>query len=280
MIHTAKQLKDKVRNISHSNSEVAQALIRHFYMERFLERVSKSKYRDNFILKGGMLVASIIGANLRSTMDIDSSIRALPLNENDAKRIIEEICGIDIEDGVTFSVSAIKTIMEDFDYPGIRIVIEAKMERMIQRFKIDLSTDDVITPKAIEYDYKLMFEERTIPVMTYSLETLLSEKIQTVLSRGLSNTRMRDYYDIYKILKVEEVRLESCAIKKAFVATCKKRKTVFETEETIGLLKKIENDLDMEEMWNKFRDANYFVGELEWKEVLKYDKDWIIKKLF
>lgn len=132
MIHTSKQLKDKVRNISYGDSNRAKMLIRNFAMERFLERVSLSKYRDNFILKGGMLVASMIGVDLRATMDIDTTVKALPLNEQDARRFVEEICNISLEDGFSFSIKSTKEIMEEFDYPGIRMMIEAKLERMRQ----------------------------------------------------------------------------------------------------------------------------------------------------
>ena len=156
MIHTAKQLKDKVKNMSGGNSEVAQALIRTYFMERFLERVSVSEYRNNFILKGGMLVASIVGVDMRATMDIDTTVKALPLNEKDARAIIERIGELQLEDGVKFKITSVKEIMEEFDYPGIRMMIEANLERMRQPFKIDISTDDAITPGAVEYKYKLV----------------------------------------------------------------------------------------------------------------------------
>ena len=135
MIHTAKQLKDKVKNMSGGNSEVAQALIRTYFMERFLERVSVSEYRNNFILKGGMLVASIVGVDMRATMDIDTTVKALPLNEKDARAVIERIGELQLEDGITFKIKSVKEIMEDFDYPGIRMMIEANLERMRQPFK-------------------------------------------------------------------------------------------------------------------------------------------------
>lgn len=130
MIHTAKQLKDKVKNMSGGNSEVAQALIRTYFMERFLERVSVSEYRNNFILKGGMLVASIVGVDMRATMDIDTTVKALPLNEKDARAIIERIGELQLEDGVKFKITLVKEIMEEFDYPGIRMMIEANLERI------------------------------------------------------------------------------------------------------------------------------------------------------
>ena len=165
MIHTSKQLKDKVRNISKGDNEVAKTLIRIFMMERFLERVSLSKYKNNFILKGGMLVASIVGVDMRATMDIDTTVKALPLNEVDAERIVTEICEIPLGDGVNFKITSVTNIMTDFEYPGIRMMLETTLERMRQPIKLDISTDDVITPAAVEYKYKLMFEDRTISII-------------------------------------------------------------------------------------------------------------------
>ena len=270
MIHTSKQLKDKVRNISKGDNNIAKALIRNFIMERFLERVSVSDYRNNFILKGGMLVASIIGVDMRATIDIDATVKALPVNVNDAKRIVSEIGAISLEDGVGFRVTSVSDIMTDFEYPGIRITLEATLERMKQVIKIDISTDDVITPSAVEYEYKLMFEDRTIPLFAYNVETLLAEKIQTILARGIANTRLRDFYDVYEIMKICVVEVNKDILLKAFQATCKKRETVFSKEEMLEILAIIGKDVGMVQMWERFRRKNYFAGDLEWGDVLNH----------
>ncbi len=222
MIHTSKQLKDKVRNISKGDNDVAKALIRIFMMERFLERVSMSKYRNSFILKGGMLVAFIVGVDMRATMDIDTTVKALPLNENDAERIISEISSIPLEDGVTFNITSVTNIMTDFEYPGIRMMLEATLDRMRQSIKLDISTDDVITPSSVEYEYKLMFEDRTISLLTYNTETLLAENVQTIFARGIANTRMRDFYDVYGIVKMNAEKIDKDVLISAFHATCEK----------------------------------------------------------
>lgn len=270
MIHTAKQLKDKVKNLSDGRSEVAQSLIRYYFMERFLERVSVSEHRNNFILKGGMLVASIIGVDMRATMDIDTTVKELSLNEQDFRKIIEKICAIQIEDGVTFKITSVKKIMEEFDYPGIRMMIEANLDRLRQPFKIDISTDDVITPDAIEFKYKLMFEDRTISVLSYNLETLLAEKMQTILARGLANTRMRDFYDIYEIMNSKAEEVNQDVLKYAFEATCVRRGTVYDKADVEVILDKIKADKGMEDMWNRFRTVNYFVEGLDWKEIISF----------
>ena len=280
MIHTAKQLKDKVKNMSGGNGEVAQALIRTYFMERFLERVSVSEYRNSFILKGGMLVASIVGVDMRATMDIDTTVKALPLNEKDARAIIERIGELQLEDGVTFKITSVKEIMEEFDYPGVRMVIEANLERMRQPFKIDISTDDAITPGAVEYKYKLMFEDRSISVLSYNLETLLAEKMQTILARGLANTRMRDFYDVYEIMNSKADQISFDVLKKAFAATCMKRETSFGEEEVRETLDKIKDDSGLEEMWNRFKRVNYFVDDLPWGEISETIVDNIEKISF
>lgn len=268
MIHTSKQLKDKVRNVSKSDARIAQALIRNFIMERFLERVSISKYKERFILKGGMLVASIVGVSMRATMDIDATVSALPLNVFDTKRIIEEICMIQLDDEITFQIMKISEIMSDFDYPGIRIMIEAKMDRLRQQFKLDISTDDVITPTAIKYEYQLMFENRTIEVLSYNIETLLAEKIQTICSRGIANTRMRDFYDIYIIIEDANLEVQFDVLSDAFWATCKKRNTLFNKQDVCAEVLKIEKDSVMEQQWERFKEANYFVMDISWDNVL------------
>ncbi|MDE6063525.1 MAG: nucleotidyl transferase AbiEii/AbiGii toxin family protein [Lachnospiraceae bacterium] len=268
MIHTSKQLKDKVRNISKGDNNIAKALIRNFIMERFLERVSVSDYRNNIILKGGMLVAAIVGIDMRATMDIDATVKSLPVNADDAQRIASEICAIPLEDGVSFRIASVSDIMMDFEYSGIRMMLEATLERMRQVIKIDISTDDVITPSAVEYEYKLMFEDRTIPLLTYNVETLLAEKIQAILVRGIANTRLRDFYDVYEVMKICVGRVDNSILLQAFRATCKKRETIFSKEEMSEILTMIEEDAGMAGMWEQFRKRNYFVGDLEWKEVL------------
>ncbi len=268
MIHTSKQLKDKVRNLSLGDNDKAKMLIRNFLMERFLERVALSKYRKNFILKGGMLVASMVGVDMRATMDIDTTVDALPLNEQDAERIIREICEIPLEDGVTFEITSVKHIMNDFEYPGIRMMLDAKLERMRQSIKIDISTDDVLTPSAVEYEYKLMFEERSISLLSYNLETLLAEKIQTILARGLANTRLRDFYDVYELINKYGDNIKPTIMCQAFSATCRKRETGFEQSRAEEILTAIINDEGLADMWTRYKEKNYYVEELIWEDAL------------
>lgn len=212
-------------------------------------------------------------------MDIDTTVKALPLNEADVQRIIEEICNIPLEDNVSFQIKSTRTIMEEFDYPGIRVMLEATLDRMRQPIKIDISTDDVITPKAVEYDYKLMFEDRTISVLTYNKETLLAEKMQTIINRGIANTRLRDFYDVYSIMNFYGEQIEKQVLYDAFSTTCEKRKTIFSKDDIEATLHLISDDLRMAELWGQFQKNNFYVGDLEWKNVIDYVENTMKKYL-
>lgn len=190
---TPEQVKGRIKNVAKENKADARTLMRIYMMERFLERVASSQYKDNFIIKGGMLVTAMVGVALRSTMDIDTSIKNQNLSAEDARRIVDEIKDIDLDDGVTFVVKEVSNIMDEMEYPGIRFTMNAMMGKLVTPMKIDISTGDVITPRAIEYNYKLLLDDRSINLWSYNLETILAEKLQTVLARGLLNTRMRDF---------------------------------------------------------------------------------------
>ena len=279
MIHTSKQLKDKVRNISHGDNEIAQVMIRNFIMERFLERVSLSKYKKNIILKGGMLVASLVGIETRATMDIDTTVKALPLNKEDTVKIINDIINISVEDGINFRIAKVTGIMTEFEYPGVRVALEATLDRLKQRIKIDISTDDVIIPSAISYNYRLMFEDRSIELMTYTTETLLAEKIQTILARGITTTRMRDFYDVYELVNGDKVNVERRLLLEAFSATCAKRKTVFNFLQMERTLQEIRGDKGLEKLWELYRKDNFYVGDMKWPSVCETVCTYISEEL-
>ncbi len=268
MIKTSRQLKDKIRNYSGGDGKKVQIYIRNYMMERFLERVSVSDYNDNFILKGGMLVASLIGIDMRSTMDIDTTIMAIDLNIEKATKVINDIIAIDIDDGIIFFLKSASEIMEEHDYPGIRFMLEARLDSLRQPVKIDISTGDIITPSAVSYSYKLMMEERIIPIYTYNIETLLAEKLETIIARGTANTRMRDFYDIYLISEYQKYNINMKDLKEAFTATSKKRGSFGLVDGLNSLINDIENSTYLIEMWNIYKKKNYFVGELDWNEIM------------
>lgn len=271
MIRTATQLKAKVRNLSGGDSTKAQTLIRNFIMERFLERIALSQYRNNFILKGGMLVAAVVGLDTRATMDIDTTVRSLNLDKESATRTIEDIISVEIPDGVQFQITKVTDIMEEHDYPGIRFMLEAPLDKMRQAIKIDISTGDIITPRAVEYSYKLMFEDRAISLWTYNLETLLAEKLETIMARGTANTRMRDFYDIHVINHQESFDKE--VLRKAFLATSEKRDSTIQIPDFRDILSSVESDEAMQTQWESFKTDSFFVGELSWEDVMESVKE-------
>lgn len=275
MIKSATQLKAKVRNVSKGDDKVAKSILRIFFMERFLERVSISKYKNNFILKGGLLVSALLGINVRATMDIDTTVQALPLNKNDIVGIILDICEIPIDDNVSFKIISIDTIMDDFDYPGIRLHMEGALDRLRQPIKVDVSTDDAITPQAIEYNYELMFENRVICLNTYNIETLLAEKLQTIIARGTANTRMRDFYDIYEIVQMKNFSYD--ILRDAFSNTCKKRETPFSRNTILEELNNISSSVDMNAMWNNYKNKNFYVEDIEYEVIVQSIRNTITK---
>lgn len=265
MIKTATQLKAKIRNLSGGDNDRARVLIRNFVMERFLERVALSQYRNNFILKGGMLVAAVVGLETRATMDIDTTVKSLPLTMENARKVVEDIIQIDVPDGMSFAITKVLDIMEGHDYPGIRFMLEASLEKLRQTIKIDISTGDVITPQAVEYSYKLMFDDRSISIWTYNLETLLGEKLETIMARETANTRMRDFYDIHILTEQETIDYE--VLHDAFMATSIKRETTQMIPRFDSILDAVKADSVMREMWEKYQQDNYFVGDLSWEKV-------------
>ncbi len=268
MIKSATAVKAKIKNKAGGNSDKSQIMLRIYLMERLLERVSLSKYRDNFVLKGGLLVSSLVGVDMRSTMDVDTTVKSLPLNKESAQKILEEIMAIDLEDGVAFRITKVQDIMEGHEYEGVRFMIECMMDKLKQTIKIDISTGDEITPRAIAYKLPLIIEDRSIDLWAYNLETLLAEKLETIMVRAEANTRMRDFYDIYVLLKQDAVNVDRDTLRTAFYATCKRRESTEQIATIDDVINKIADDGVMKQQWNNYRKTNYYVGALEWDDVI------------
>ena len=236
------------------------------------ERVSLSKYRDNFVLKGGLLVSSLVGVDMRSTMDVDTTVKSLPLNKESAQKILEEIMAIDLEDGVVFRITKVQDIMEGHEYEGVRFMIECTMDKLKQTIKIDISTGDEITPRVIAYKLPLIIEDRSIDLWAYNLETLLAEKLETIMVRAEANTRMRDFYDIHVLLKQDAVTVDRDTLKTAFYATCKRRESTGQIATIDNVINKLADDEVMKQQWDNYRKTNYYVGILEWDDVIESAK--------
>ena len=269
------QVKGKIKNKAKANKADARVLMRIYMMERFLERVAHSKYSENFIIKGGILVTAMVGIAMRSTMDIDTSIINLNLSEDDAEKMVGEICNIDLDDNVTFVVKDISRIMDNMEYPGIRLALDAMLGKMITPIKIDISTGDAITPRAIEFNYHLMLEDRSIRLWSYNLESLLSEKLQTILSRGVLNTRMRDFYDVYALLFRYESEINHEVFKQAFEATCEQRNSSALVKQGLVIIDSIANDENLINLWKAYQKKYVYASGIAYDSVIEH-----IRRLF
>ena len=271
MITTARQLKDLIRNLSKKKSADAQILMRNYMVERFLERISLSEYKNKFILKGGMLVAAMVGLDARATMDLDATIKGTNVSVEDVEMIISQIISIPLDDGVSFRIKRISEIMEEADYPGVRVSMETKFDGVITPLKIDISTGDIITPREIKYNFNLMLENRTIEVWAYNLETVLAEKLETVISRNVTNTRMRDFYDIYILQKLYGEQLSKDVLWDALVATAKKRETLeqIETEDIDEVFDEIQSSSVMENLWKAYQRNYSYSADIPWHTIMK-----------
>lgn len=270
---TPEQVKGRIKNVAKENKADARTLMRIYMMERFLERVSNSKYKDNFIIKGGMLVTAMVGVANRSTMDIDTSLKNQNLSAEDARRIVDEIKDIDLGDGVTFEIKEVSNIMDEMEYPGIRFTMNAIMGKLVTPMKIDISTGDVITPRAIEYQYKLLLDDRSIRLWSYNLETILAEKLQTVLARGLLNTRMRDFYDIRTLLSIYEEEIDENVLKDAFEATCEKRETENLKVEGPQIITAIKEDAQLHNLWKSYQKKYPYAADISYEDIMESTKN-------
>ena len=275
---TPEQIKGRIKSVAKQNNADARTLMRIYMMERFLERLTQSEYRDNFIIKGGILVTAMIGVAHRSTMDIDTSMKNLNLSAEDALRVVNQVKDIDLDDGVSFEVKDVSNIMDEMEYPGIRVTMNANVGRLITPLKIDISTGDVITPRAIEFNYDLLLEDRSIKLWSYNLETILAEKLQTVLARGILNTRMRDFYDIRMLLDTYEDKVNKAVLKDAFAATCKKRGTDNLQEQAEEIIKIIEADEQLQVLWRAYQKKYSYAADIDYASVIRGVRklmDWI-----
>lgn len=274
MYLTPAQIKGRIKNVAKQNGSDPITLLRIYMMERFLERITYSKYKDDFIVKGGILVTSMIGISMRSTMDIDTTIRNFDLTKEETTRIVNEIKDISLDDHIEFILNDVSDIMDNMEYPGIRIHMDAKLENLIVPIKIDISTGDVITPREIRYEYPLLLEDKSIQLWSYNLETILAEKIQTILSRGLLNTRMRDFYDVTTLFDRYNDSINYNDLSLAIDKTCRKRETLSVLEHYEEILCSISEDSTLQNLWKNYCRKYKYASHIEFSTNLE-----IIKQL-
>ena len=246
---SATQLKDWIKNKSKQTGAPANVLLQTYMMERLLERVSISSYRDNLILKGGFLIAAMVGIDRRTTMDMDATVKGLPVSREGITEILNEIIALNADDGVSFEIQDIKNIHDISEYDDFRVSLRAVFYTVRVNMKIDVTTGDAIIPREIEYPYRLMFEDRTIPVMAYNLYTILAEKIETILSRNVTNSRGRDFYDAYILLSMNVDTLSRDELLNALRVKAEERESADAVENHTKHLRDIADSPEIAQIW-------------------------------
>lgn len=264
MIKNAKSLMDKLKNLAKTCNITANEALQNYMFERILERLSFSKYKNNFILKGGLLLSSIMGIDIRTTMDMDTCIKGITLTDEQLYQVLQEILSIDVEDNVSFEIKNSEPIREEDAYGGLRYNIIAKYEYLIVNLSIDIATGDAITPREIEYDYKMMFEDRSLKIMTYNIESIIAEKFQTVIARGILNSRMKDYYDLYYLITYKDFSKKN--LKNAITKTFEKRETSIDDIDKV--IEEIKNADFLRDLWRNYSTHYQYANDIEFDQVI------------
>ncbi|MBD8945846.1 MAG: nucleotidyl transferase AbiEii/AbiGii toxin family protein [Clostridiales bacterium] len=243
--------------------------MQNYMLERLLERISISEYHDNFILKGGFLLAAMVGLDTRATMDMDATIKGLPVTKEAISEMFAEICKIHIDDDINFEFSGIADIREEDEYGGYRVSLTGNYSPMAVPLKIDITTGDKITPREMVYSFNLMFEERSISVLAYTIETILAEKLETIISRGDQNTRPRDFYDVYILNTLQKQNIDNQILKEAFAATVKKRGTEHIVANYKEIIENISKSYVMKDQWTRYQKEFEYAKDISFENTCK-----------
>ena len=266
-MNNAASLKARIRNLAKEKSIPAQIVLQNYMFERLLVRLSLSDYKDRFVLKGGMLVAAIVGLDNRATMDMDTTIRNLPLTPDSIHKALEMICDIHLNDNVNFELGTVSPIREDDIYGGFRVSLKARFDTIVVPLSIDVTAGDAVTPHPVQYEFTELFDgSKTFELWAYNIETILAEKIETLLRRGAFNTRPRDYYDAYILITTQQFDEETFL--KALKATSIHRNTNEQIKDVNGILDSIENSREMNELWNKYQKQFHYAADIEFGQII------------
>ncbi len=265
---TSEQIKGAIRNISKKTGVNPNSLLQMCLFEGILEKLSKSKYSENFILKGGLLISSLIGVDMRSTMDMDTTIRGIPLNEESISNILNEILAIEIDADIEYKLIKLSPIRQEDVYEDFCASISCIFGKINATLNIDITTGDVITPREMNYSYSKILEEGTIPIMTYTIETILAEKFETISSRNITTTRARDFYDLYMIYSIYKDKIDKDILRKAIERTSRYRgslETVLQYKEIVELFRESETP---KELWKKYTQNNPYAKNVDFLDTI------------
>lgn len=268
MIKNIDSLKDKAKNCADRNNLSIQQVLQNYMFERFLDRLSQSRYNNNFVIKGGLLLSSIMGINMRTTMDIDIDITGINFEKDVIEKIIGEIIEIDVNDGVTILLNKVEDIKEQDEYGGYKFKLIAQYGNLKVPFHIDISTGDIITPRAIQYRYNKILENEYINIWTYNQETLIAEKLQTILARKLDNSRMKDFYDLYYFEKYKWNEIDKKLLVKAIQATFRQRTTTNDLKIANSIIQSLEENQDINSLWNEYRNKFSYAEHIKFVDTL------------
>lgn len=268
MIKNRDSLKAKASNLSKKTNIPNKYLIQNFMFEALLKRISKSKYKNKFVIKGGLLLSSVFGVNLRSTMDLDTTIKGLPLNKSTITKVITEIINIDLKDNITFEIENIKDIREEELYSGFEVNLKADFDGLKTNLMIDITTGDIITYKEVKFKYNTLFDNETINIMTYNYETIIAEKFETIISRNIDNTRMKDYYDLYMFVNLKWNDINKETLRKAIINTSKNRETISYIENANDYINLIEDDSRLKLLWNSYQNNYEYAKGIEFVDTI------------
>ena len=260
---TPEQLKGTIRSMAVKKNLRAQEVLQMFLFERVLERLANSDYRDNFILKGGLLISSMIGIGERTTMDMDTTVRGITMEEGEIVKAVKEILAVDVDDGIAFEYQSIEPIREEDAYNNFRVHLNAKYGKIDSPMKIDITTGDAITPAAIRYDFPMLFEEKSVPVMAYTLETVLAEKYETIIRRNIGTTRARDFYDLHTLFRSRRSEVRPEILKAAVLHTAQKRDSLQDIADWREILKDMREEPQLYRLWETYIAENKYIGALE-----------------
>ena len=269
MIKNKDSLKAKASNLAKQTNIPNKYIIQNFMFEALLKRISNSNYKDKFIIKGGLLLSSIFGVNLRSTMDLDTTIKGLPLNKSTITKVITEIINIDLKDNITFEIENIKDIREEDLYSGYNVNLKADFDGLKTNLMIDITTGDIITYKEVEFNYTTLFDNDTINIMTYNYETIIAEKFESIISRNIDNTRMKDYYDLYMFVNLKWNDINKETLRKAIINTSKNRETLSYIENANDYINLIEDDSKLKLLWNNYRKNYEYANDISFEDTIK-----------
>ena len=272
MIRSRNSLKAKVANMAMTTNIPNKYLIQNFMFEALLKRISLSKYKDNFIIKGGLLLSSIFGVNLRSTMDLDTTIKGLQLSKDTIIKVVNEIINIDINDNIKLEIENIKDIRKEELYSGFNINLKAEFDGLKTNLMIDITTGDVITYKEIEYKYITLFDDEVIDIMSYNYETILAEKFESIISRNIDNTRMKDYYDLYMFVNLKWNEINKKILIKAIINTAKNRETLDYINNCGRYLELISDDLRLKSLWNNYQNNYEYAKNISFQDTINSSK--------